>query len=155
MLTSVSNALVEALRYELDDNVWLMEQEIDNAVYFAITQYHVDPDSLIDLYIPQYESQIRESFDFEQMGNDSLWGAETNENGDLECRAFLGTVFDMYPSGKYHTVWAQTNITLLEYIKDGAYSEALDTAAALYGGWIESGEGDPCDLFFCRIVDSD
>jgi len=27
---------------------------------------------------------------------------------------------------------------------------ALDRAADKFGGWIESGEGDPTDLYFCR-----
>lgn len=36
-----------------------------------------------------------------------------------------------------------------EAYRDERYRDALEKVAEKYGGWIENGEGDPCDLFFC------
>ena len=35
---------------------------------------------------------------------------------------------------------------------DEVFFEELDAAASNAGGWIESGEGDPCDTFYCEAV---
>lgn len=59
---------------------------------------------------------------------------------------FMGTVFSIYPSGKYYMPWT-TNQTAKDVIKDTAYSRALDEVASSHGCWVTSGEGDPCDLF--------
>lgn len=64
-----------------------------------------------------------------------------------EPRVFLGTVMALYPSGKYHTPWC-SNQTSHDEQRDEAFEEALEEKAAEFGGWIESGDGDPCDLLF-------
>lgn len=66
----------------------------------------------------------------------------------LHGYAFLGTVFSLFPSGKYYTPFACANITEEEAEEDELYSEALETLAGKHGGWIDPGEGDPCDIFF-------
>ncbi len=63
-------------------------------------------------------------------------------------RCFLGTVMALYPSGKYYVAWACNNVTAGEVEKDGAYRDAMEAEAEKHGGWIENGDGDPCDLFF-------
>ena len=62
--------------------------------------------------------------------------------------ARIGSVFSVMPSGKYYMPWACSNVTLREAERDERYMAALERAADKFGGWIESGEGDPCDLFF-------
>jgi hypothetical protein len=61
---------------------------------------------------------------------------------------FLGSVFALYPSGKY---WvypiAHSNVNILEMVRDTLFTERLQGEAEKHGGWIESGEGDPCDVF--------
>ena len=73
--------------------------------------------------------------------SDSLYGV-----------AFLGTVFTIMPSGKYYMPWACSNVTESEATQDEAYMLALERAAEKHGGWVMSGEGDPCDLFFAMNI---
>jgi hypothetical protein len=39
--------------------------------------------------------------------------------------------------------------TSREVYEDEIYREWLEEKAAEFGGWLESGEGDPCDIFIC------
>jgi hypothetical protein len=65
---------------------------------------------------------------------------------------YIGTVFDIMPSGKFWTFWARSNVDRVEAIKDTAYNTALAALAELHGGFVENGEDDPCDLFVvCEI----
>lgn len=61
---------------------------------------------------------------------------------------YLGSVLSLSPSGKYYTPFANSNVTFKEARVDEAWYAALDRAAEKFSGSIESGEGDPCDLFF-------
>jgi hypothetical protein len=61
---------------------------------------------------------------------------------------YLGSVLSLSPSGKYYTPFANGNITAKEAKADEAWYAAMDRAAEKHGGSIESGEGDPCDLYF-------
>lgn len=63
---------------------------------------------------------------------------------------FLGTVFSIMPSGKYYMPWANSNVTESEAYRDEVFMEVLEEIAHKHGGYIEAGEGDPCDLFFRR-----
>lgn len=88
--------------------------------------------------------------------------AENNPQEDSPCHDFdllgycyLGSVFSVMPSGKYYTAWACSNATEREAERDERYMEALEKVARKYGGWIEPGEGDPCDLFFVCHVDKE
>lgn len=60
----------------------------------------------------------------------------------------LGSVFNTMPSGKYYTPWAHSNVTKEEAERDEIFLDALESIALRHNGWIESGEGDPCDIFF-------
>lgn len=63
---------------------------------------------------------------------------------------YLGTVFSLDPCGKYHHALSPNGAT-----EDcETYWETLEEAANELGGWIESGEGDPCDQFFCLPAES-
>lgn len=42
-----------------------------------------------------------------------------------------------------------------EVCKDAAFYKQLDEEAESIGAWIESGEGDPCDIFICIHVDKE
>lgn len=67
--------------------------------------------------------------------------------------SYLGSVFAIMPSGKYYTAYARLNVTKRETRLDEIYFEALEHIASEYGLWIESGEGDPCDLFACCQIE--
>jgi len=61
---------------------------------------------------------------------------------------YLGKHWNLFPSGRFYAPWSATYAW--ERRKDQAYAVALEAVADKYGGWIESGEGDPTDVYFCR-----
>lgn len=63
-----------------------------------------------------------------------------------ERLVFLGTVFRLFPSGKYYMPWS-TNVTEDEAKKDEEYRELLEEEAEEHGFFVTAGEGDPCDIF--------
>lgn len=96
-----------------------------------------------------------------------------NENGDSVKSVFLGTVFGIMPSGKYYMPFACSNVDSCprckgegqtkslkhctycdgmgnrEAYEDSLMADYLEYYANKQNGWIESGDGDPCDLFVC------
>ena len=67
---------------------------------------------------------------------------------------YLGTVMAIYPSGKYYMFWC-TNQTRHDEQRDEAFGEALEEKAAEFHGWTESGEGDPCDIYFALTLEDE
>lgn len=63
--------------------------------------------------------------------------------------SYLGSVMSLYPSGKFWMPWT-TNQTNDDMDRDSRFGEALDEVASKHLGWIESGEGDPTDIYFMR-----
>jgi hypothetical protein len=81
---------------------------------------------------------------------DAPWARE----GDTASRrVFIGTVFSLYPSGKYYMPWACSHVSDEEAALDAAYGEQLDDEAKAYGYCIAHGEGDPCDVFVVEYRD--
>ncbi|RLG42607.1 MAG: hypothetical protein DRO05_00590 [Thermoproteota archaeon] len=87
-----------------------------------------------------------------------------NEDGEKIVSVFLGTVFQIFPSGKYYTPWARSNLEPCpqcrgkgcnfcgnlgsrEAFEDQLFYEELERQAEKYNAWITNGEGDPCDIF--------
>jgi hypothetical protein len=68
---------------------------------------------------------------------------------------YIGTIFQLSPSGKYYTPFANSNVTQQEADLDEAYWNALDSELDKRGMWRESGEGSTSDIFFCRAVTTD
>jgi len=119
-----------------------------------------------------FYSQILRQFDWAALKQDCIHNAAENycmlkeegytigDDGVLDAigadhlygASFLGTVMSLVPSGKYWTAWASSNVTQAESDRDEAWMEALNSVADRHGGWIETGEGDPCDLFFAMTV---
>jgi len=61
---------------------------------------------------------------------------------------YVGTVFNVMPSGKYYMPWS-TNVTEREANLDEAFTDGMEAYAFKRGFWFENGEGDPCDMFCC------
>lgn len=73
---------------------------------------------------------------------------------ELETRrVFIGTVFNLSPSGKYYTPWANSNVTEREALIDEAWWSLLEREAGELNLCVESGEGDPCDIFVAECRD--
>lgn len=90
---------------------------------------------------------------------------------DSYLTLYLGTVFSIMPSGKYYLPFACSNVDACnrckgkgcdfcghlgsrEAYEDSLMNDALDKYADKIGAWVESGEGDPCDLFVCWAVEN-
>lgn len=78
---------------------------------------------------------------------------EETEDGIFVYREYLGTVFSLYPSGKYYQPFACGNVSETEAEWDSNWFETLEKHLNKYDAWIESGEGDPCDLHICFRVE--
>lgn len=96
-----------------------------------------------------YKSEIM-SWDWDKIV-EKCKGEETYDGAKWE---FIGTVFNLAPSGKYYMPWT-TNQTADDVRKDEAFYAALDEVAEKHGGYISAGDGDPCDLFFCLPAEDD
>ena len=73
-------------------------------------------------------------------------------DGERVGSCLLGTVFDLAPSGKYSMPWT-SNQTDEDVSEDEKFYDALDKVAEEQGMFIESGEGDPCDIFASIVIE--
>jgi hypothetical protein len=64
---------------------------------------------------------------------------------------YVGTVFNMTPSGKYYMPFASSNISVKEAAIDEFWREEFEIVLEEEGCWNEGGQGDPCDIFICKI----
>jgi len=85
-----------------------------------------------------------------------LAAAEVEPSPDGSSRrVFLGTVMDLMPSGKFYTPWACSNVSDEEAEEDEAWREQAEEELGSIGAVLESGEGDPCDLFAVQYVEEE
>jgi hypothetical protein len=76
---------------------------------------------------------------------------DCTEGCDIEGHVgmyFIGKVYNLFPSNKFYAPWSA--VSEADVDKDQRYATALEAVARAHDGWVESGEGDPTDLFFCR-----
>ncbi len=105
-------------------------------------------------------------------------------DGNTLKSVFIGTCFNIMPSGKYYMPYACSNVEKCskcdgkgeitnsnyaetvecpvchglgseEAYKDQVMQEALEDFADKYCAFVHSGEGDPCDMFVSIGVDDD
>jgi hypothetical protein len=99
----------------------------------------------------EYKEEIKE-----WRWGDIIADAMNNPQEDFEGNKFgtvcIGTVFALAPSGKFYMPWT-SNQTNEDIEEDSKFYEALDKVAEENGMYIESGEGDPCDLFASIIIE--
>ena len=63
---------------------------------------------------------------------------------------YLGSCFNVMPSGKYYMPWACSNVTDEEAKADMEFQELLEKEADEHGFIVEAGEGDPCDIYIAE-----
>lgn len=116
-------------------------------------------DRLFDRLVSRYADLIESDFswsDLVRLANDNMINDDpSNPFSILTGRVYLGTIMNLYPSGKVWTLWAASNVSDIEQFKDQCFIEALDKIAEKFEGWIDSSDGDPCDLFFVMSIDSE
>jgi hypothetical protein len=85
---------------------------------------------------------------------EELSGLEWELSDDGYKRSvYIGTVFNLAPSGKYYMPWACSNVTEKEAEQDEEWYEAVEQELDQFGLYLESGEGDPCDLYVAECRD--
>ena len=72
-------------------------------------------------------------------------------DGDKIQSAYLGTFMALDPCGHYHHAISPNGLTN----RCVNFWDNLDSIASELGGWIESGEGDPTDIYFCMPIKDD
>ena len=117
-----------------------------------------DTHSVFDLMEDKYTNQIDNEFNW-----DLIISKLNNPNDDMivdddfnDCKyasLYVGSCLSIFPSGKFYMPWACSNIeNVREALLDECYREALEKRLDSLGLWMESGEGDPLDIFFCKSI---
>lgn len=94
-------------------------------------------DTVFDLEAIEAELNVAESYE--------------DMDGNSVRSVYIGTVFSLLPSGKCHMPWT-TNATDEEREQDAEWYERAETELDTIGAYLESGEGDPCDLYVVQPV---
>jgi len=91
-------------------------------------------------------ASIRKSLDVEK------WTSDEND-ASLESRCvFLGTTMSLFPSGKFWTIWACSNVESAEMAADMDWYHEVETVFASMSISFENGP-DPCDCFAVEYRD--
>lgn len=117
-----------------------------NAAAFQTLAFHACEAGEVDLD-GHYKAELEAEFAWDAILEDAKSNAE-----DGVGRHHLGTCIALRPSGKFHTPWT-TNQTDVDVLLDSAWNNALEMIAEEHDGWIEGGEGDPCDILFAIPVE--
>lgn len=72
------------------------------------------------------------------------------DEGEFYLADYIGSVMAVYPSGKYYMPWC-SNFTWKDAAQDYCFAEGIESILDDTSYWIESGEGDPTDLFLCKL----
>lgn len=102
-----------------------------------------------DYFRNRYRKEIEEMFNWEYIDAEM----EPVENDyEVYMSTFVTSHLNLAPSGKYFTFWACSNMEMREIVKDTIFFETLDDILREKGYWLENGEGDALDLFFCKAI---
>jgi len=112
---------------------------------------------ITDYFANRFIKEIESEFNWGNMIKEMKSNPDclrSDEDCDEYYAIYVDTVFNLAPSGKYYTPWARSNVTDKEGLIDEIWYEALQSVLCDKDLWAESGEGDPCDIFFCMLKDS-
>jgi hypothetical protein len=112
-------------------------------------------DSLHDRYSKQIENEFLWDNILSELNNPNDDMIVDDDFNDCKYAAlYVGSSLSIMPSGKFYMPWACSNIeNVREALQDEAYQQALEDKLGSLGLWMESGEGDPLDTFFCKSLD--
>lgn len=99
----------------------------------------------------QYSEEI-ESWNWESLISELNESEPFESDSGMHQEIYIGSVFSIFPSGKYYTFWT-SNQTTKDELKDSIFSEMLENKLKSLGLYLTSGEGSPCDLFIGRTIE--
>lgn len=100
--------------------------------------------------LEQYRDQIGR-WDWDSIHKDTYLHI-VERNGELYGDHYLGTVFQLVPSGKHYTPRGNNNVTEKEAQLDELWLTALDLVAEHYGLFVVSREKDHTELFIVNYL---
>lgn len=65
---------------------------------------------------------------------------------------YLGSIFNIMPSGKYYLPFACSNVTEAEVQADREFNKKLEAQVDKHGLFLFGGEGDPTDIFVGKMI---
>ncbi len=83
-----------------------------------------------------------------EMESNNEYGIMTFDDIEPYKSVYIGSFISLDPCGRYHHIISPNGVTN----RCIAFWERLDKTADELGGWIESGEGDPTDIYFCMPI---
>lgn len=120
-----------------------------------------DKHGVFDLMATKYGKQIEKEFDWDYIqailnNPDDDMIVDDEWNDVKYASLYIGSILSIMPSGKYYMPFACSNIeNVREALLDECYQDALNEKLEELGLWCESGEGDPLDVFFCKLIDEE
>jgi len=84
-----------------------------------------------------------------QFQDEDFYIVEDIFDEDIQYKSvYIGSWMFLDPCGRYHHIISPNGLTQ----RCVNFWESLDKAANRLNGWVESGEGDPTDIFFCKAL---
>lgn len=83
-----------------------------------------------------------------QLDNSKIYYDSMNDS--LYQSTYLGSVFNIMPSGKYYLPFACSNVTEEEAEEDERYNTQMEDELRTINAYLVSGEGDPTDILINR-----
>lgn len=105
------------------------------------------PDRIERMFEDQLRRILNIGMDIDNQDPQELDGGLDN---DVVRMIYLGTVMNMTPSGKIYYPFAHSNVTIKEAALDEVWREYMERELGKHNLYLETGEGDPCDIFLCR-----
>ncbi len=73
---------------------------------------------------------------------------ESFMDDDKYLSVYIGSFMSLDPCGRYHHILSPNGITS----RCERFWDNMDECASELNCWIESGEGDPTDIFLCKSI---
>lgn len=144
---------IEALdAYIRKSKPWLYDPEEDHGKNIFRFQTFTKND-LISTDARVLEPEIEVDLDFDSLYQELLQQEVQQDELDRPVRMlYIGTVFELLPSGKYYTPFARSNVTDFEAEVDQIWWEKAERAAQEKDCYLTNGMGSASDVFLVMYV---
>lgn len=88
---------------------------------------------------------------YEKNKDDEYYLVEGVYSGESYICIYYGNILDIQPSGKFYTMWT-TNQSNEDESNDSLFWETVNKIISEKFLWVESGQGDGCDIMICGMI---